>query len=160
MARLLQVPLFVWVMVITLTAAGVAYLVLLRRKTRAHPQAEASMRALREMAAAIGSFAAAHQQRLPDTLEELAPGLAATLVYRPVPRRDLDSRLVVAYDRSPNHLLMDFPALRRGRGTLLLSGRTMVLTEEQLEKLLIADNNLRASLGIEPLELETHESSA
>lgn len=148
-----RVPVFVWVLGLVGLGGGAWYAHLAVRQAQGRAAGEASLRGLRRLYEAVRSFAETHQKRLPPTLSELAPEMADGFAYRPIPRRDLDDRLVVAYDRQPRHTVIDFPRLRGGRGVLLITGKTIVVTEEQLEKLLHADNALRAKLGLDELEI-------
>jgi hypothetical protein len=74
------------------------------------------------------------------------------IVYRPVPKLGFDPRLVVLYDREPRLLVVAYPRLLPARLVWLAAGRTVVVTEEQFERLMHADDRLRAELGLEELE--------
>jgi len=88
---------------------------------------------------------------LPVSLDLVAPDDAPALIYRPVPNLSFDGRLVLLYDRAPQHSLLEFPVLRPGWAVHLLGGKTLLMNQDQLEKLLAADNALRERCGLEAL---------
>ena len=49
------------------------------------------------------------------------------------------------------HRVIEFPALRDGRGVVFCSGRYRVVSEEAWDKLRMADDALRLKLDLEPL---------
>ncbi|MHC4064658.1 MAG: hypothetical protein ACYSUI_09185 [Planctomycetota bacterium] len=150
-----QIPVVAWLACAFLLLVLGRYVVLLVRQRRSAAASRAALGALRSVVGAIRGYAASHRRALPEQIGQVASEHAAGFVYRPVPDEEFDGRLVLLYDRVPQHLLLEFPGLRPGRAVYLLGGKTLLVSEEQLEKLIAADSVLRAGCGLEPLALIT-----
>ncbi len=135
-------------------AGGLWYLRLMLARAGGSEAAERSHRGLEELADALQAHAEANLGRFPARLSELSEDLERRFVYRPTPNRSFDERLIVAYDRTPQHKLLDFPVLRDGRAALLLGGRRLVFSSEEFEKFVAADNALRERQGLGTLDVE------
>ena len=149
-ARLADIPALVWVFVAVVVSAGGRYVQLLLQRRRHRGLARSSTRGLRLLYDGLATFAKFNDARLPASLEGDDWAFARPYVYRPTPRWGYDERLVIAYDREPHHRLIEFPTLRAGRAVLLGTGRVVVVSQTQFERLMDADNRLRESLGLEP----------
>ena len=143
-----DLPVVIWATAaaLILFIAAQVRLILVRRGNR--PAAWAAEAELRRFREAIRVFAARHGGRLPTTVEQAAPDLVGVVTYRPTPRLDDDSRLLIAYNRSARHRVSAFPRDRAGRAVLFLNGRIRVVSEEAFEKLIEADDRLRERLGL------------
>lgn len=148
-----QIPVLVWLVCAALAVAAVRYATLSIRRLRSAPASREWLGRLQQIVAGLRAYAATHDAALPDSLRAIAPGLAEHFVYRPVPNSKFDERLIVIYDRAPRHVLVEFPMLRAARAVATLGGKTLILSEQQFEKLLAADNGLRVKCGLEPLDL-------
>lgn len=130
------------------------YASLLLARQRDRHRGSLAERSLAACAAGLRAYASGHGGQLPLTLESLGTGWEADVVYRPVPRIDLDEKLILLHGRYPTHRLIEFPMLRAGRGVVFCSGRLRVVSEEAFDKLIGADNALRERLGLQPLPEE------
>lgn len=141
-------PVAAWVVLLG-AAVFLGKYALLRWQWFAH-QAAARQSELRltMAAAALRAYADGHLQRLPDRLDEVGIDPDEPIAYRSVPRLTTDERLILIHDAAPVRKVLEFPSLRDGRGVLLCSGRLLVVTEAAFEKLLAADDALRARLGL------------
>jgi len=144
-----DVPLAGWILLLAGLAFVGEYVLLRFRQSRSAALARSAERRLALIATALRDYAAANLQRLPLKLEELKLEDAQAVVYRSATRLNLDERLVLLHDRAPTHKVLEFPALRDGRGLVLCSGRLLVVSEEAFEKLIAADDALRQRLGLE-----------
>ena len=89
-------------------------------------------------------------ERLPQgTLDELNLPDAEHVAYRPIPRLNLDEKLILVHDAGPAHKVIEFPSSRDGRGVIFCSGRMHIVSEDVFEKLLAADDALRERLGLD-----------
>ncbi|MCP4590144.1 MAG: hypothetical protein GY842_05330 [bacterium] len=148
---LADVPVLVWVVAVAALLAGGRY-AQLWWQCRAHRPAEASItRSLGKLYDGLAKYARFHDDGFPDSFEGEEWALAHAFTVRGLPRWGVDDRLVLAYDREARHRLIDFPCVRRGRAVLLATGKVVVVSEEQFEQLLRADDRLRDSLGLESL---------
>lgn len=143
-------PIAAWVILILLTAFLGRYSLLRWHWKKSRPAALAAEQSLVEAASRLREFAAEHQGRLPQAMEEVG-GDPAWLTYRPVPSLTLDERLILVHDAASTHKLLEFPSLQDGRGAVLCSGRLLVLTEAAFDKLVAADDMLRGRLGLGPI---------
>lgn len=146
-----QIPLVVWLVCACLLLVLGRYLALTVQRRRSTAGSGAALDALARVAAALREYAAAHAGALPAKIERVAPRDADGFIYRPVTHEGFDERLIVLYDRLPQHAVLEFPALRPGRAVYLLGGKVVVVSEEQFEKLLAADEALRRRCGLDPL---------
>lgn len=145
-----DVPVFVWLVAVALLAMAGQYVRLYVRYRRHRPASVAAERRLTGAATALRAYADRHLQRLPDRLDEVSAEDLSGVAYRWVPRLTLDGRLIVLHDAGPTHKLLQLPNLRDGRGVVLCNGRLLVISEEAFDKLLHADDALRARLGLSP----------
>jgi hypothetical protein len=155
-----DIPVVVWLVLAAVALAAVRYVTLLLRRARTAPAAQEALRRLDDALAALRGYAAEHDGALPDSLAGVAPEAAEWIVYRPVPSRAFDERLILVYDRGQPHLLVEFPMLRAGRAVGTLGGKRLILSEQQFEKLLAADNRLRVTCGLEGLPPEASEATS
>lgn len=122
----------------------------LRAVAGAHAEAE---RHLAAAAALLRRFADEHAGQMPQApvaeMAETAPGVT----YRSVPHERCDGRLLVLHDAEPRRRVIEFPVLRAARGVWFLNGRTLVVSEEAFDKLVVADDALRAKLAIDVYDL-------
>ena len=149
LAPLKDVPLAGWIILLAGLAFVGEYAVLRYRQRRFALAAQLAERRLTQFATALRDYAAANLQRLPLELEELQLGDSQAVVYRPASRLNLDERLILLHDRLPTHKVLEFPALRDGRGLVLCNGRLLVVSEDAFDKLIAADDALRQRLGLE-----------
>lgn len=150
-----SIPWPIWAIAAAAVLAAVHYARLARQHSHGAEAAERSWSRLQMLHASLQAHAEGHVGRFPTTLAELDPDLELMFVYRPIPNRSFDERLIVAYDRVSQHRLLDFPVLRDGRAVLLLGGKRLVFSAEQFEKLVVADNALREQVGLQVLEIES-----
>ena len=152
-ASMREWPLAAWVVLAATTFFVVEYLILRLRQRRSQATADQAERRLVRLATALRrrNKEQADEGSAPDG-EELALSGTGAIVHRPVPSVDLDDRLILVHDATPTHKVLEFPALRDGRGVVFCSGRLRVVSEEVWEKLLAADNALREKLNLEPLD--------
>lgn len=143
-----QLPISVWVLFLAGGFFVGDYVYLRVRLARSAGTARAAEQRLARFAAALRHYANDHGQRLPDTLDELGLPEAEAVVYRPIPRLNLDGKLLLVHDRAAAHKVLEFPALRDGRAVVFCSGRMRVVSEEVFEKLMAADDALRERLGL------------
>jgi len=148
-----QIPLVVWFGCAAIGVAAIRYAMLLVQRSRRAAASREALRRLGQVVEALRAYAVAHDGALPKSIGGVAPDWERQFVYRPVPGTTFDGRLIVVYDRGAPHALVAFPMLRAGRAAVTLGGKTLVLSEEQLEKLLAADNGLRVACGLEPVDL-------
>jgi hypothetical protein len=146
-------PIAVWVVLLGVGVFVGQYAVLRWRQSRTRAQESAAEHRLLEAASRLREYAAGHLQRLPDNWEEAGGSPDDSVAYRPVPRLTLDERLILVHDAGPVRRIVEFPALREGRGVVLCSGRVLVVTESAFERLVESDNALRRRLGLEPIEI-------
>lgn len=147
-AALEQIPLAAWVILLAM-AVFIGEYILLRGRQRHHVgRAAEAERRLTRFATALRNFARDNLQRLPASLEELNLPESEGVIYRPASRLNLDEKLILLHDRGPTHKILEFPALRDGRGVVFASGRMVVVSEEAFEKLIAADDALRERLGL------------
>lgn len=147
-ASILEWPVAAWIVVVV-AGVALARLWALRRIQAKHRSAgNRARRRLLDWAARLKGYADAHLQVLPTTLDEMAGDGREEVVYHPVPRLNMDARLVLLHDGRPVHQVIEFPNVREGRGVVLCSGRFLVLTEPAFEKLMEADRALRERLGL------------
>jgi hypothetical protein len=150
MAAISSWPIAVWVLLVAAAvfAARVTFLVIQRwRYLSADRQAE---RKLLAVAAALKRYAEEHDGDLPEKLTDLGWPADDSVAYRPVPRIDLDEKLILACDARPGRKVIEFPMLRDGRGVVFCSGRFHVATEAAFEKMIAADDRLRERLAVKP----------
>lgn len=159
-APLKDLPVAGWIVLLAAAAFAGEFAVLYFRKRRSAARAQEAERRLARVATAVRDRASANMQRLPSTLDEFKLFGCEAIVYRPVPRLTLDERLVLLHDREPTHKVMEFPALRDGRGLVLCNGRLLIVSEEAFEKLIAADDALRERLGLEPVAAERPKENA
>lgn len=148
LASIRDLPIAFWVI---LLAAGyfVFEYVQLRLRVRAsRPRSLDAERRLERVAGALRRYANENLQRLPDSLDEVGVDGREAVTYRPITRLNLDPKLILVHDREPTQKVIEFPALRDGRGVVFSSGRLLVVSEEVFDKLLAADDALRARLGL------------
>ena len=150
-----QVPVLVWVFGGLLLLAGGRYAQLWLRRRDNQAIERSSIRGLRLLYDGLATFAKFNSGALPATLAGDDWAFAREYTFRAPPRWRFDERLVLAYDREPQHRLIDFPALRPGRAVLLGTGKVVVVSQPQFHQLMNADNRLRETLGLEPLGFGT-----
>ena len=140
-----------WVLLLVFTLFVGEYIWLRVRHARHRAVGEEAERRLVGFATALRNYAKENLQRLPDSLDELnLPGTDA-VAYRPIPRLNLDEKLILVHDASPVHKVIEFPMLRDGRGVIFCSGRLHIVSEDVFDKLRAADDGLRERLGLEPV---------
>lgn len=144
-------PIAVWVVLAAALFFVVEYVVLRIRQGRSREASQVAEKRLLRVATALKNYAEAHLKTLPGSLDELHLPDTAEVAYRPVPRINQDEKLILVHDREPVHQVLEFPALRRGRGVVFCSGRFRVVSEEVWDKLLVADDALRDRLGLDPV---------
>jgi len=145
-------PITVWVILGAFCLFTGEYVYLRYRLWQHEKESDEASRRLSRFATALRNYANAHGQLLPDRLDELNLPESATVSYRPCPRLDLDEKLILVHDAGPYHKVLEFPRLRDGRGVVFCSGRVHVVSEEVLDKLIVADDALRERLELEPVE--------
>ena len=151
LASLREWPIAAWV-ILAATAIFVAeYLWLRVREARSRPPARRAEQRLSRFATALRNYGTDHDHRLPSRIEELGLPESDAVTYRPVPKLDLDAKLILIHDAAPTHRVLEFPALRDGRGVVFCNGRLRVLSEEAWDKLRTADDALRQKLELEPI---------
>ncbi len=145
-------PVTVWV-ILGAGAIFIGEFIYLRYRLWQHEQdGEVAKKRLSRFATALRNYANAHGQLLPDSLEELNLPESETVVYRPCGRMDLDEKLILVHDAASYHKVLEFPSLRDGRGVVFCSGRIHVVSEELVDKLLVADDALRERLELDPVQ--------
>ncbi len=148
-----RVPVVVWVLLLAALFFIAEYLLLRVRQAKHRPTSDAAQQRLTGFAIALRNYARDHLQRLPESLDELNLPDTQAVAYRPIPRLNLDEKLILVHDAAPVHKVIEFPVLRDGRGVIFASGRLHIVSEEVFEKLLAADEALRERLGLHPIEL-------
>lgn len=119
------------------------------RHNRHRAMGDAAERRLVGFATALRNYARDNLQRLPESLDELKLPDADCIVYRPIPRLNLDEKLILIHDATPLHKVIEFPSLRDGRGVIFCSGRLHIVSEDVFDKLIAADDGLRERLGLD-----------
>jgi hypothetical protein len=145
-------PIALWVLLLAGVFFVGEYVWLRVRKERHASSAAPAERRLAGFATALRDYARDNLQRLPETLEELDLPESQAVRYRPIPRLNLDEKLILVHDAGPVHKVIEFPVLRDGRGVVFCSGRMHIISEEVFEKLLAADDALRERLGLPAVE--------
>jgi hypothetical protein len=144
-------PVATWILVVT----GVVFLgrlaMLLLQGGRERARTQAVSNRLARAAGWLHERTQSNPGRLPGTPDELPAWFRDVLCYRPVPRLELDGRLIVVHDAAPICKVLEFPYLRDGRGVLFSSGRCILVSEAVFEKLIAADDELRRRLGLAPI---------
>ncbi|HOJ73635.1 MAG TPA: hypothetical protein PL151_09165 [Phycisphaerae bacterium] len=143
-------PIAVWIVLFGVGVLVGRYAFLRWQQSRNRTEEAAAERRLLEAASRLREYATAHLQRLP-AAEEVGGLFDGSVAYRPVPRLTLDERLILVHDAQPVRRIVEFPALREGRGVVLCSGRVLVVTESAFARLIEADNALRQRLGLAPI---------
>lgn len=144
-----RIPIAVWVLLLLVLFFVGEYVWLRVRLAGYQAASDAAERRLVAFATALRNYARDNLQRLPGSLEELNLPNSEGVVYRTIPRLNLDEKLILVHDAAPVHKVLEFPMLRDGRGVIFCSGRMHIVSEEVFEKLLAADTALRERLEIE-----------
>jgi hypothetical protein len=152
---MMGLPIVVWVLLVAGAFFVGEYILLRLRRSKHHATSEAARRRLTRFATALHHYARDHLQRLPESLAELNLPESQEVAYRPIPRLNLDPRLILLHDALPTQKIIEFPVLRDGRGVIFCNGRLHLVAEEVFEKLLAADNALRERLGLDAIELRS-----
>ncbi len=148
-AALGQVPIAAWVAIaLALVLAGRALQLWLATRGTAGQTDTAPL--LLELHCLLKDHAAAHQGRLPSTLDELARPDLASFAYRPIAHARVDEKVLIAHDAESTRLLIEFPNARPARNVLFWSGRVRLVTQGAFEKLIEADTAFRARINIDP----------
>jgi hypothetical protein len=142
-------PVAIWVILFAAALFVGEYVWLRMRHAQHRATGDVAERRLVAFATALRNYAKDNLQRLPDSLDELNLPGAEAIAYRPIPRLNLDEKLVLVHDASPLHQVIEFPALREGRGVIFCSGRLHIVSEDVFDKLIAADDGLRERLGLE-----------
>lgn len=151
LASVLDWPISVWVILLAAAAFVVEFIYLRVRQRQYQAAGREAERRLVRFATALRNYARDNNQALPASLDELNLPESEHVCYRYVPRLDLDVKLMLVHDAAPVHKVLEFPALRDGRGVLFANGRLHVVSEEVFQKLIVADDALRERLGLEPI---------
>jgi len=145
-------PIAAWVVLLAVAVFVGEYVWLRVQQQRSRAAAEDAERRLARFATALRNYAADNLQTLPRTLDELNLPESSAVAYRPVPRLNLDDKLILLHDAGPVHKVLEFPVLRDGRGVVFCNGRLHIVSEEIYQKLLVADDALRDRLKLDPIE--------
>lgn len=137
-----------WIVIAAVAVFLGRYIWLQVRLSGSRARSRDAERRLQGLAGALHRHAMDHGGHLPDSVVNLGLEGPIQQCYRPVPRLDLDPRLILIHDPPGNHLVIEFPSLRPARGVVLCSGRYLVLTEEAFQELLRADAALRERLNL------------
>lgn len=99
----------------------------------------------------FAKYAFSHSGHLPERLDvfsEVIPEASCSYVYRYVPELELDNRLILLYEKSPQHAMMAFPKLVFGCHVLFANGKVELFEEGVVHQLIVGDNVLRERLGL------------
>jgi len=99
----------------------------------------------------FGKYAFSHSGHLPERLDifnTVLPEAACSYIYRYVPELNMDTRLILVYDKMPKHALMAFPKIAYGCHVLFANGKVELFEEGVLHQLIVGDNVLRERLGL------------